>query len=116
MTDLTRDDTNGTGAAGATGGGTAAGGTAGGATGATTGRGGSFSGSSEEGLNATLQRTVEDLRAEFGRELNQRTQQVKEWANQSRDTVRTTVVERPFASAGSAFAAGLILGLLLARR
>ena len=45
-----------------------------------------------------------------------RAQQVRGWAETQADQVRTTVVEKPFASAGAAFAAGVILGVLLARR
>jgi ElaB/YqjD/DUF883 family membrane-anchored ribosome-binding protein len=32
------------------------------------------------------------------------------------DVARQTVVERPFVSAGAAFAAGVVFGVLLARR
>ena len=49
-------------------------------------------------------------------ELNARTAAAREWATHQSDVARQTVVERPFASAGAAFAAGLVFGLLLARR
>lgn len=63
-----------------------------------------------------LKQTVEELRTELGREVEARTQQVRDWAGTQADQVRTTVVDKPFASAGAAFAAGVILGVLLARR
>ncbi len=65
---------------------------------------------------ARLKQTAEELRSEVTREVNQRAQQVRDWAEVQADTVRTTVVDKPFASAGAAFAAGVILGVLLARR
>lgn len=63
-----------------------------------------------------IRQTVDDIRAEVGREVGARAQQVRDWAETQADQVRTTVVEKPFASAGAAFAAGVILGILLARR
>ncbi len=49
-------------------------------------------------------------------ELGTRAGAAREWATHQTDVARQTVVERPFASAGAAFAAGLVFGLLLARR
>ena len=49
-------------------------------------------------------------------ELSTRAGAAREWATHQSDIARQTVVERPFASAGAAFAAGLVFGLLLARR
>ena len=49
-------------------------------------------------------------------ELSTRAGAAREWATHQTDVARQTVVERPFASAGAAFAAGLVFGLLLARR
>ncbi len=69
-----------------------------------------------EERNARLRQTAEELRSEVTREVNDRANQVRDWANTQADQVRTTVVEKPFASAGAAFAAGVILGVLLARR
>ena len=49
-------------------------------------------------------------------EFQARAGQAREWATHQTDVARQTVVERPYASAGAAFAAGLVFGLLLARR
>jgi ElaB/YqjD/DUF883 family membrane-anchored ribosome-binding protein len=42
--------------------------------------------------------------------------QAREWANSQRDMARETVVAHPFASVAAVFGAGLICGLLMARR
>jgi len=42
--------------------------------------------------------------------------QARDWASQQGDIARQTVVERPFVSTGAAFAAGVVFGILLARR
>lgn len=71
----------------------------------------------QTGINKEqIRQTVDDIRAEVGREVGARAQQVRDWYETQADQVRTTVVEKPFASAGAAFAAGVILGILLARR
>lgn len=49
-------------------------------------------------------------------QLNERTQAARDWASMQTDVARQTVVERPFVSAGAAFAAGVVFGVLLARR
>lgn len=49
-------------------------------------------------------------------QLNERSQAARDWASQQTDVARQTVVERPFVSAGAAFAAGVIFGVLLAAR
>lgn len=49
-------------------------------------------------------------------QLNDRTMAARDWASQQTDVARQTVVERPFVSAGAAFAAGVVFGVLLARR
>ena len=49
-------------------------------------------------------------------QLAQRASQAREWATSQTDVARQTVVERPFVSTGAAFAAGVIFGILLARR
>ena len=63
-----------------------------------------------------LKQSVEEIRSEVGREVGARAQQARDWAEDRADQLRTTVTEKPFASAGAAFAAGVILGVLLARR
>lgn len=63
-----------------------------------------------------LRQSVDEIRAEVGREVGARAQQARDWAEDRADQLRTTVTEKPFASAGAAFAAGVILGVLLARR
>ncbi len=50
------------------------------------------------------------------RQLGERTTQARDWATQQTDVARQTVVERPFVSTGAAFAAGVVFGVLLARR
>jgi len=52
----------------------------------------------------------------YAAQLGERTSQAREWATQQTDVARQTVVERPFVSAGAAFAAGVVFGVLLARR
>jgi ElaB/YqjD/DUF883 family membrane-anchored ribosome-binding protein len=44
-----------------------------------------------------------------------RAYQVRDWALERSDTVRTTVLDKPFISVGTAFAAGIIFGMLLRR-
>lgn len=52
----------------------------------------------------------------YASQINERTQAARDWATQQTDVARQTVVERPFVSAGAAFAAGVVFGVLLARR
>ena len=85
-----------------------------------TGRGGQGGGTTTSDARAealsslqnAAQTTVADLteRAAAARDT------AREWATAQADVARQTVVEKPFASAGAAFAAGLVFGLLLARR
>ena len=62
------------------------------------------------------QQTAEQLRRQVGEQAGV----AKEWAADQADVLRDTVQTKPFiavgVSAGSAFAAGLIIGVLLARR
>lgn len=52
--------------------------------------------------------------------VTERTAQAREWASDQGDVLRDTVQTRPLVavgvSAGTAFAAGLVIGILLARR
>ena len=75
-----------------------------GASGTTTGATGAADGSKvqEFALNTT-------------RDLENRAYQARDWALGQSETVRTTVLEKPFASLGTAFAAGIIFGMLLRR-
>ena len=61
---------------------------------------------------SNLQSAARDAQAQ----LTQRATQAREWATTQTDVARQTVVERPFVSTGAAFAAGVIFGILLARR
>ncbi len=61
---------------------------------------------------AGLQSIAQNARSQLG----DRTTQARDWASQQTDVARQTVVERPFVSAGAAFAAGVVFGVLLARR
>ena len=63
-----------------------------------------------------LQNAAQNVAQTAATELQARAGQAREWATHQTDVARQTVVERPFASAGAAFAAGLVFGLLLARR
>lgn len=73
------------------------------------GQGGGQGGSS---TLAGLQTAARDAASQ----LNDRTQAARDWASMQTDVARQTVVERPFVSAGAAFAAGVVFGVLLARR
>jgi ElaB/YqjD/DUF883 family membrane-anchored ribosome-binding protein len=64
------------------------------------------------GLQSAAQQAARDAQQQLG----QRATQAREWATSQTDVARQAVVERPFASAGAAFAAGLVFGILLARR
>ncbi len=69
-------------------------------------------------------RSAKDKAAETAAQLRktveERAAQAREWAARESEVLRGQVVERPFiavgVSAGTAFAAGLILGVLLASR
>jgi ElaB/YqjD/DUF883 family membrane-anchored ribosome-binding protein len=61
---------------------------------------------------ASLQQAAQSAASQ----LNERTQAARDWASMQTDVARQTVVERPFVSAGAAFAAGVVFGVLLARR
>ena len=61
---------------------------------------------------AGLQSIAQNARTQLG----DRSGQAREWATQQTDVARQTVVERPFVSTGAAFAAGVVFGVLLARR
>ena len=61
---------------------------------------------------ASLQHAAQNAASQ----LNERTQAARDWASMQTDVARQTVVERPFVSAGAAFAAGVVFGVLLARR
>jgi ElaB/YqjD/DUF883 family membrane-anchored ribosome-binding protein len=84
---------------------------------------GSGQGGSGEGLAGTadqIRRTVTE-RAGAAREwAGDRASVARDWASDQTDVLRDTVQTRPFVavgvSAGTAFAAGLVLGILLARR
>ncbi len=69
------------------------------------------------------QEAVEDATeraAEIRRQVEARAAAARDWAVDQTDVIRDTVQTRPFISIGvsaaSAFAAGLILGVLLSRR
>jgi ElaB/YqjD/DUF883 family membrane-anchored ribosome-binding protein len=72
------------------------------------GQGGSHGGPSLASLQSAAQNAASQL--------NERTQAARDWASMQTDVARQTVVERPFVSAGAAFAAGVVFGVLLARR
>ena len=63
-----------------------------------------------------IQSAAQSAAQTAAQELSARAGQARDWATHQTDVARQTVVERPFASAGAAFAAGLVFGLLLARR
>lgn len=61
-----------------------------------------------------------DRTAELKRQVEERAAAARDWAVDQTDVIRDTVQTRPFVSIGvsaaSAFAAGLVLGVLLTRR
>jgi ElaB/YqjD/DUF883 family membrane-anchored ribosome-binding protein len=69
-------------------------------------------GGSDGGRFAGIQTAAQQAASQ----LNERSQAARDWASQQTDVARQTVVERPFVSAGAAFAAGVIFGVLLAAR
>ena len=88
------------------------------ATNTTGGAGGSANAGTDERTNPVsgIQTAARDAARDAQAQLGQRATQAREWATAQTDVARQTVVERPFASAGAAFAAGLVFGILLARR
>jgi ElaB/YqjD/DUF883 family membrane-anchored ribosome-binding protein len=79
------------------------------------------------GLGEGAAATAEQLRRSVSERANaardwagERASVAREWASDQTDALRDTVQTRPFiavgVSAGTAFAAGLVLGILLARR
>lgn len=58
---------------------------------------------------------AEELALNTAREIENRAYQARDWAMTQSDTVRTTVLDKPFVSIGTAFAAGIVFGLLLRR-
>ncbi len=85
---------------------------------ATTTTTGGQSGGDAGGANrlAGLQSAAQNAAQTAAAQLNERSQAAREWATHQTDLARQTVVERPFVSAGAAFAAGVVFGVLLARR
>ena len=76
------------------------------------GTGGEAQGSGGTSPLAGLQSVAQNAASQF----NERSQAARDWASMQTDVARQTVVERPFVSAGAAFAAGVVFGVLLARR
>lgn len=112
MTDLTNDATSNL-SNGASGTGTSGSyGTSSSDLGQSTGGSQSFSGGqSSSGQSSAAQ----DFALNTTRELESRAYQARDWAMSQSDTVRTQVLEKPFISVGTAFAAGIVFGLLLRR-
>lgn len=73
------------------------------------------SGVHEEGHSAKALAGLQAAARDAAAQLNDRTQAARDWASMQTDVARQTVVERPFVSAGAAFAAGVVFGVLLAR-
>ena len=65
---------------------------------------------------AGLQSAAQTAAQQAQQQISERAAQAREWASAQTDVARQTVVERPFVSAGAAFAAGVVFGVLLARR
>ncbi len=63
-----------------------------------------------------LQTAAQTAASELGTRANAARDAARDWATHQTDVARQTVVERPFVSAGAAFAAGVVFGVLLARR
>jgi ElaB/YqjD/DUF883 family membrane-anchored ribosome-binding protein len=58
---------------------------------------------------------VQEFALNTTRDLENRAYQARDWAMGQSETVRTTVLEKPFISVGTAFATGIVFGLLLRR-
>jgi ElaB/YqjD/DUF883 family membrane-anchored ribosome-binding protein len=82
-------------------------------TGASGGQGYTANGAAGQGSAA--QSKAEEIAATAARQVEDRAYQVRDWALTQSDTVRTTVLDKPFISVGTAFAAGIIFGMLLRR-
>ena len=71
-------------------------------------------------IAASAQERAQATAEQVRRTVNEQSTAAREWAADQADVLRDTVQTRPFiavgVSAASAFAAGLILGVLLARR
>jgi ElaB/YqjD/DUF883 family membrane-anchored ribosome-binding protein len=72
------------------------------------------------GAAENIAAAAQDRAAELRQAFEQRATAAREWATDQGEVLRDTVQTRPFISIGvsaaSAFAAGLILGVLLTRR
>ena len=106
---------------GGTGGGTRTTGARGGGTGGEASGGTGQTGGAQaidQGREAltNLQAAATSAASELGTRATAAREAAREWATHQTDVARQTVVEKPFASAGAAFAAGLVFGLLLSRR
>lgn len=73
------------------------------------------SGSTPDSSAASEQSRAQQVAADAARKVEERAYQARDWAVSQSDTVRTTVLEKPFISVGTAFAAGIIFGMLLRR-
>lgn len=69
---------------------------------------------STAGLTAE-QSKAQQIAADTARKVEDRAYQARDWALSQSDTVRETVLDKPFVSVGTAFAAGIVFGLLLRR-
>ncbi len=71
-------------------------------------------------IAASAQERAQQTAEQVRRAVGEQSAAAREWAADQADVLRDTVQTKPFiavgVSAGSAFAAGLILGVLLARR
>ncbi len=71
-------------------------------------------------IAASVQQRAQQTAEQVKRTVNEQAEVAKEWAVDQADVLRDTVQTKPFiavgVSAASAFAAGLILGVLLMRR
>lgn len=71
-------------------------------------------------IAASVAQKAQDTAEQVRRTVNEQSGVAKEWAADQADVLRDTVQTKPFiavgVSAASAFAAGLILGVLLTRR
>ena len=69
---------------------------------------------------ASIQKRAQETAEQVRRTVNEQAEVAREWAVDQADVLRDTVQTKPFiavgVSAASAFAAGLILGVLLTRR
>lgn len=72
-----------------------------------------------EGTAGKVGANAAETAAQLQRAVQERAEEARRWAADQTEVIRGQVVERPFAavgvSAGAAFAAGVIVGVLLAR-